>query len=326
MMEARVEELFSSLGVQFEKSTNPLVIAEIRCHGKIIHLPDVMNGMGAKKGQYIWSSRSSWMDFSRSELEAWLVDAPDGDHIIVIESQTEIDLPHQSPAGVKVDLWGRDKLALLIGYSILDGPNAQAPFEKETLVENNFKSQKIDETMYSKIKNGELRCIISDINPNESLESLGISQVPCQPILLELCFWLIKGNLIGPDNSIEEREWVVLEDNFSEQITLESDLSNISQIPTLPILYISSKNSDKKIINNINRLCDERRHESISTSELNSGKLLRWWRVDKNAIECTSCKVLVPSWAFISPIDGKKIINGLNGSVLDFKGELKGID
>jgi hypothetical protein len=325
-MEARVEELFSSLGVQFEKSTNPLVIAEIRCHGKIIHLPDVMNGMGAKKGQYIWSSRSSWMDFSRSELEAWLVDAPDGDHIIVIESQTEIDLPHQSPAGVKVDLWGRDKLALLIGYSILDGPNAQAPFEKETLVENNFKSQKIDETMYSKIKNGELRCIISDINPNESLESLGISQVPCQPILLELCFWLIKGNLIGPDNSIEEREWVVLEDNFSEQITLESDLSNISQIPTLPILYISSKNSDKKIINNINRLCDERRHESISTSELNSGKLLRWWRVDKNAIECTSCKVLVPSWAFISPIDGKKIINGLNGSVLDFKGELKGID
>jgi len=325
-MEARVEELFSSLGVQFEKSTNPLVIAEIRCHGKIIHLPDVMNGMGAKKGQYIWSSRSSWMDFSRSELEAWLVDAPDGDHIIVIESQTEIDLPHQSPAGVKVDLWGRDKLALLIGYSILDGPNAQAPFEKETLVENNFKSQKIDETMYSKIKNGELICIISDINPNESLESLGISQVPCQPILLELCFWLIKGNLIGPDNSIEEREWVVLEDNFSEQITLESDLSNISQIPTLPILYISSKNSDKKIINNINRLCDERRHESISTSELNSGKLLRWWRVDKNAIECTSCKVLVPSWAFISPIDGKKIINGLNGSVLDFKGELKGID
>ena len=321
-MEARVEELFSSLGVQFEESTNPLVIAEIRCHGKIIHLPDVMNGMGAKKGQYIWSSRSSWMDFSRSELEAWLVDAPDGDHIIVIESQTEIDLPHQSPAGVKVDLWGRDKLALLIGYSILDGPNAQAPFEKETLVENNLKSQKIDETMYSKIKNGELRCIKSDINPNDSLESLGISQVPCQPILLELCFWLIKGNLIGPDNSIEEREWVVLEDNFSEQITLESDLSNISQIPTIPILYISSKNSDKKIINNINRSCDERRHESISTSELNSGKLLRWWRVDKNTIECTPHKVLVPSWALISPIDGKKIINGLNGSVLDFKGEL----
>ena len=36
-------------------------------------------------------------------------------------------------------------------------------------------------------------------------------------------------------------------------------------------------------------------------------------------------KVLVPSWALISPIDGKKIINGLNGKVVEYKGELKGI-
>ena len=75
----------------------------------------------------------------------------------------------------------------------------------------------------------------------------------------------------------------------------------------------------------MNNLCDERRHESISTSELNSGKLLRWWKVDKKSIESVPKKVLVPSWAFISPIDGKKIINGLNGKVVEYKGELKGI-
>lgn len=325
-METRLEEIFSSLGVLFEEPIVPLVIAEVICHGKIRYLPDLMIRMGAKKGQYVWSSGSSWLDFGRSELEAWLVDAPDGDHIIVIETQTDLDLFHKSPAGVKVELWGRDKLALLIGYSVLDGHEEDIPLTKEKFIESSIIVEKVDETIYSMIKNDRLRCIKSDINPNESLDLLGISQVPCQPILLELCFWLVKGNLNGPENNSEEREWVILEDNFSEQVTLQESITNISKIPTIPIITLPSKNSEDKIRNNLNRLCDERRHESISTSELNSGKLLRWWRVDKNSIECNSKSVLVPSWVFISPIDGKKIINGLNGAVLDFKGTLKGID
>ena len=83
-------------------------------------------------------------------------------------------------------------------------------------------------------------------------------------------------NKVPKKNSIEKREWIVLEDNFSEEITLQEDLSFISTIPNLPIILIPSKKSVEKIQNNLNNLCDERRHESISTSELNSGKLL--WR------------------------------------------------
>ena len=326
-METSFEDLLSSLGVRFEEHIDPLIISEIRCCGKISDLPEIMINIGAKKGQYIWLTSNSWMDFSRSELEAWLVDAPNGDHIIVIEGQNNVEIPHQCPDGVKVDLWGRDKLALLIGYSILEGTqrknelNAGESTESET-IETEIQPQSI----YSKINKGNLSCIKSHINPHDSLEKLGISQVPCQPILLELCFWLVKGNLVGPENSIEKREWVILEDNFSDELTLVNEIDYISQVPSVPILFISSSNSDEKIRNNLNRLCDERRHESISTSELNSGKLLRWWRVDKKSIEYSPKRVLVPSWVFISPIDGKKIINGLNGNILDFRGELKGID
>lgn len=326
-METKLEELLSSLGVQFEEHNGPLIIAEIKCHGKITYLPEVMRNIGANKGQFIWSSGKSWMEFGRGELEAWLVDAPNGEHIIVVEGQNNLDIPHQPPEGVKVELWGRDKLALLIGYSVLDGSDESNTVEEELFTaENVLDEEKVPESMYSKIKNANLSCIKSEINPNDSLELLGISQVPCQPILLELCFWLIKGDLVGPENSIEEREWVVLEDNFSEEILLMNDFNYISKTPTVPILYFSSPKSDEKIRKKLNILCDERRHESISTSELNSGKLLRWWRLDKKSIECIHKKVLVPSWAFMSPLEGKKIINGLNGKVLNFKGEMKGID
>ena len=324
-METKVDELFSTLGVQFDVFETPSEIAEVKCHGIIRYLPEFMQKMGAKKGQYVWTSQSSWMEFRKNELEAWLVDVPIGEHIIIIGSQRDMEINYQCPEGVMLDLWDKEKLALLIGYSVLESnSDEQTPLSEEIENTPEVAVEKIERT-FQVIKNRSKLCLKSHINPNDSLELLGISQVPCQPILLELSFWLIKGNLIGPENSIEEREWIVLEDNFSGEITLQDDLSFISSIPNLPILQISSKNSREKIQNNLNKLCDERRHESISTSELNSGKLLRWWKLDNKSIESMPKKVLLPSWLFISPIDGKKIINGLNGNVIDYKGELKGI-
>ena len=325
-METIVDDLFSTLGVHFDTSKSPSEIAEIRCYGVIRSLPKFMEDMGAKKEQFLWISQSSWMEFSRNELEAWLVDVPIGDHIIIVESQNDVEINYQCPSGVTLELWGRKKLALLIGYSVLENNDLQELKEIKE-IEQNHSELAIEhkESLFQRIKNHTNLCLKSHINPRDSLDSLGISQIPCQPILLELCFWLVKGNLFGPENSIEERKWIILEDNFSEEITLQDDLNFISSIPNLPKIIISVENSAEKIKNNLNNLCDERRHESISTSEQNSGKLLRWWRVDKKSIESMPKKVLVPSWVFISPIEGKKIINGLNGKVVEYKGELKGI-
>ena len=325
-METIVDDLFSTLGVHFDTSKSPSEIAEIRCYGVIRSLPKFMEDMGAKKEQFLWISQSSWMEFSRNELEAWLVDVPIGDHIIIVESQNDVEINYQCPSGVTLELWGRKKLALLIGYSVLENKDLQELKEIKE-IEQNHSELAIEhkESLFQRIKNHTNLCLKSHINPRDSLDSLGISQIPCQPILLELCFWLVKGNLVGPENSIEERQWIILEDNFSEEITLQDDLNFISSIPNIPKIIISVENSAEKIKNNLNNLCDERRHESISTSEQNSGKLLRWWRVDKKSIESMPKKVLVPSWVFISPIEGKKIINGLNGKVVEYKGELKGI-
>lgn len=325
-METIVDDLFSTLGVHFDTSKSPSEIAEIRCYGVIRSLPKFMEDMGAKKGQFLWVSQSSWMEFSRNELEAWLVDVPIGDHIIIVESQNDVEINYQCPSGVTLELWGRKKLALLIGYSVLENNDLQELKEIKEIEQNHSELAIEDkESLFQRIKNHTNLCLKSHINPRDSLDSLGISQIPCQPILLELCFWLVKGNLVGPENSIEERQWIILEDNFSQEITLQENLDFISSTPNLPIMIIPVEKSAEKIQNNLNNLCDERRHESISTSELNSGKLLRWWKVDKKSIESMPKKVLVPSWAFISPIDGKKIINGLNGKVVEYKGELKGI-
>ena len=325
-METIVDDLFSTLGVHFDTSKSPSEIAEIRCYGVIRSLPKFMEDMGAKKEQFLWISQSSWMEFSRNELEAWLVDVPIGDHIIIVESQNDVEINYQCPSGVTLELWGRKKLALLIGYSVLENNDLQELKEIKEIEQNHSELAIEDkESLFQRIKNHTNLCLKSHINPRDSLDSLGISQIPCQPILLELCFWLVKGNLVGPENSIEERQWIILEDNFSQEITLQENLDFISSTPNLPIMIIPVEKSAEKIQNNLNNLCDERRHESISTSELNSGKLLRWWKVDKKSIESMPKKVLVPSWAFISPIDGKKIINGLNGKVVEYKGELKGI-
>ena len=325
-METIVDDLFSTLGVHFDTSKSPSEIAEIRCYGVIRSLPKFMEDMGAKKEQFLWISQSSWMEFSRNELEAWLVDVPMGDHIIIVESQNDVEINYQCPSGVTLELWGRKKLALLIGYSVLENNDLQELKEIKEIEQNHSELAIEDkESLFQRIKNHTNLCLKSHINPRDSLDSLGISQIPCQPILLELCFWLVKGNLVGPENSIEERQWIILEDNFSQEITLQENLDFISSTPNLPIMIIPVEKSAEKIQNNLNNLCDERRHESISTSELNSGKLLRWWKVDKKSIESMPKKVLVPSWAFISPIDGKKIINGLNGKVVEYKGELKGI-
>ena len=327
-MESKIEELFSALNVEFDTRNIPLPIAEIICFGKIHFLPELIANIGAEQGQYVWSTGPGWIDFSRSELEAWLVDVPEGNHLLIIEREFDVDISYRCPNGVEIELWGREKLALLIGYSVLEGTNDtklilnnDSDIDVQVIEHNEEKS----ETTYSKIQKSKLVCIKSEINPLETLELQGISQAPCQPILLEVCFWLIDGFLNGPDNSKEERKWVVLEDNFSDKFSLQEDLSYISKIPNVPILSILGKNNDEKLRKNLDKLCDERRHESISTSELNSGKLLRWWRHDKKSIECTPQRGFIPSWLFISPLEGKKIIHGLSGKMLDFKGELKGI-
>ena len=109
-METIVDDLFSTLGVHFDTLETPSEIAEIRCYGVIRSLPKFMEDMGAKKGQFLWVSQSSWMEFSRNELEAWLVDAPAGDHIIIIESCNDVEIFYQCPSGVKLELWGRKNL------------------------------------------------------------------------------------------------------------------------------------------------------------------------------------------------------------------------
>ena len=327
-MESKIEKLFSALNVEFDTQHIPLPIAEIVCFGKISFLPELVKNIGAKSGQYVWSTGPGWIDFSRSELEAWLVDVPEGNHLLIIERESGVDIPYRCPKGVEIELWGREKLALLIGYSVLEGKkDIKNTHIKDLDADVQIAEQNEEklETTYSKIEKSELVCIKSEINPLDALELQGVSQAPCQPILLEVCFWLINGHLNGPDNSKEKRKWVVLEDTFSGKYSLQEDLSYISKIPTLPILHILDKNNDVKLRKNLDKLCDERRHESISTSESNSGKLLRWWRHDKKSIECTPKRVLIPSWVFISPLEGKKIIHGLDGKILDFKGELKGI-
>ncbi len=327
-MESKVEDLFSTLNVQFDLRDIPPSIAEIECLGKIIFLPELVKNIGAELGQYVWSTGLGWLDFTKRDLESWLVDVPEGNHLLIIERQSDVDIPYRCPKGVEIELWGRKKLALLIGYSILEGKkdanNEFSDDEGEDSIFVETIEEKL-ETIYSKLEKNKPFCIKSEINPLDALESQGISQAPCQPILLEVCFWLVSGYLNGPDNSKEDRKWVVVEDRFSQKFSLQDNLEFISKIPKLPILHISGKNDDEKVRKKLEELCDERRHESISTSELNSGKLLRWWRHEKKSIECIPREVLIPSWLFISPLEGKKIIHGLGGEILDFKGELKGI-
>ncbi len=329
-MLTNISHIFSSLGVIFEENHSYNTISEVKCLGRIKHLPELLKKLGAKKGQLFWSSSNSWIGFNNNDLESWLVDAPLGDHIILIENGSNLDFHFESPDGINVELWGRDELALIIGYGFLEGilvDNSKNIEEPKNNLKNNLDINVIEEAdQFSEINGLDVICLNSKVNPNESLESLGISQIPCQPILLELGLWLIKGKLKGPDNSFEYNNWIILEDFFRNKFTVEEDLNLIHKIPNLPILSLGFSNSDVNLRNNLNKLCDVRRHESISTSELNSGKLLRWWKLELNSIEQVHKRILIPSWFFKSHLEGDKIIHGLTGEVLNFEGEMKGID
>ena len=89
-----------------------------------------------KKSQFLWVSQSSWMEFGRNELEAWLVDAPTGDHIIIVESQNDVEINYQCPSGVTLELWEQKKLALLIGYSVLENNDLQDLKEIKEIEQN----------------------------------------------------------------------------------------------------------------------------------------------------------------------------------------------
>ena len=87
-METIVDDLFSTLGVHFDTSETPSKIFEIRCYGVIrIYL----------NSWKIWVLKrpislgiNQWMN-SVEMIEAWLVDAPTGDHIIIVESQNDVN-------------------------------------------------------------------------------------------------------------------------------------------------------------------------------------------------------------------------------------------
>lgn len=327
-----MERILCSLGVKFEDDYEHQCISEIRCLGKISFLPKILEELGAKKGHIFWSTTNDWIGFSKNDLESWLVDAPLGNHIILVENNSDMEFNYDTPNGINLELWGRKKLALIIGYAFLDGllmndfVDLDYSNSEENIISESINDDEIEITQFSKINQLTILCVNSKVNPSDSLDKLGMSQIPCQPILLELRLWLVKGNLKGPENSIETKNWMIIEDYFRNKFTVEEDLSLISKIPKLPILSIGDVDSDINLRNNLNNLCNERRHESISTSNLNSGKLLRWWKIDLKSIDCEQKKILIPSWIFKSHLEGNKIIHGLTGEILNFKGELKGID
>ena len=325
-MPSMVQALMESLGVSLFLEEEEAFDEGLRCLGIVENSVYFLDNLEIKKGVSIWTSGDSWLPFDSVELDEWMVIAKPGKHLIICERESEIVQLPTIPDDIELVYWDREKFESVLGKAVLGG-YLKLLSESNTLKEQSSMMNEIDsELSESEMKStfpiGDMDsklALKSSIRADEVLESLGIGGISTRPVMIRCRFWQISGYLVGPNGEEDYRQWLFLEDPFSDQFEKIANAEYLGNVPNFEVIERVFDLDSDGILEKIPDLCNERRKQNVESEDGKvqiSGKLLRWWRIDESRITLDKRIVLIPCWHIIHPLEGNSLIHGRTGSLI----------
>ena len=157
------------------------------------------------------------------------MDAPNGLHIILSERIVQSDC--YSVESFEFRILEPDEISTWVGKAILSGD----------LVASARNISTTDEPVRKFVNNDSFEKVLvlkPSIEINAWSSQRGMAGFSSTPIILTARIWSVSGDLLGPDGDRESGAWSIIEDPWSQTVSLLQDGQNLQQAPVLRLSLI----------------------------------------------------------------------------------------
>ena len=260
---------------------------------------------------FIWHAPPEILPITRSELDRFEMDAPEGFHLIFSERTTHSDCDPIDET--KFRIISPKQLSQWIGSAVLSGDIvASASLQEIDAAECNDISPYYDDE--------EMQVLSSKIDIDSWTASRGIEGFSSSPMLLEARIWRVSGDLHGPSGSTEKGEWTILEDPWSQRLSIIGESERMQKSPKIRSIEPPNGNwlSEDRLKIEISNIVEERRRGDsgeVSISGTVRSMLLEKWVLDIQMALIEYYRIFIPGW--LINLESDKILHGRNGRLYD---------
>ena len=260
---------------------------------------------------FIWHAPPEILPITRSELDRFEMDAPEGFHLIFSERTTHSDCDPIDET--KFRIISPKQLSQWIGSAVLSGDIvASASLQEIDAAESNDISPYYDDE--------EMQVLSSKIDIESWTASRGIEGFSSSPMLLEARIWRVTGDLHGPSGSSEKGEWTILEDPWSQRLSIIGESERMQKSPKIRSIEPPNGNwlSEDRLKIEISNIVEERRRGDsgeVSISGTVRSMLLEKWVLDIQMALIEYYRIFIPGW--LINLESDKILHGRNGRLYD---------
>ena len=307
-MEDILRALLSIRSVDFDSFDIGVPGSPFRPIGVATAVPD----FGIHTGRtFIWHAPPEILPITRSELDRFEMDSPDGFHLILSERPTHSDCDPID--GTKIQIVSPKQISHWIGSAVLSGDIVASAVPEEL---DNTESN--DLSTYSNEE--EMRVLCSKIDIDSWTASRGIEGFSSSPMLLEARIWRVSGDLHGPSGSSEKGEWTILEDPWSQRLSIIGESESMRKSPKIRTIEPPNGNwlSEDRLKLEISKIVEERRRGDsgeVSISGTVRRMLLEKWVLNIHMAMIKHHRIFIPGW--LINLESDKILHGRNGRLYD---------
>lgn len=304
-MPTEISDLLCRCGILWDDTYSPPNMPQgpIRWLGKVSDSSELSRALWPFLGPEIWVAERDWPAITSSDLQRWLVDADEGDHLIILHGNEEL------PTSVLPDsviLLHRKQFSQMIGEHILQVGDFELKGSSEI---SNVEPQMTVQSSWSGIIG-----LNPSLRPDEILDKLGFTGMGLRPLHLQARLWNISGILVGPEEEQENHNWLVLEDPWCNELRLLQENEILEHPPDLEIQVNEELLSTEVIRMRLQDFLSERRASGLKEG---LGTVLKDWRAVLESSEMSSQEILIPAWKGSLPGHGEALLHGLEGTIVE---------
>jgi len=279
---------------------------------KPIGVATAVHDFGIDTGRiHIWHAPSEILPITRSELDRFQMDAPDGFHLILSERTThpDCDLVDET----KLRIVSPNEVSQWIGSAVLSGDLVASAVPEESIIAES-------DDLFTYSNEQERQVLNSKIDIESWSASRGIEGFSTSPMLLEARIWRVSGDLHGPSGSSEKGEWTILEDPWSQRLSIIGESESMQKSPKIRSIEPPNESwlSEDRLKIEISKIVEERRRGDsgeVSISGTVRSMLLEKWVLDIHMAMIEHYRIFIPGW--LINLESDKILHGRNGRLYD---------
>ncbi len=307
-MEGALSELIHIRAVNFRPLQTDIASGDFSPLGVADSIPD----FGTSSNEvFIWHAYAGILPITASEVIRFGMDAPRGFNLILSERQVQPDCHSVDTFDFRII--EPMEISKWIGQAVLSGDL--------TVSANEDNNSITDQRSIQGIGHSQILVLSPLLDFKTWANQRGMDGTPSSPILLNARLWTVMGDLQGPNGEIESRKWEIIEDPWSQKLSLAHDLEDLHIAPTLRTIapHESKWLSRSKLDEEIDKIIEERRRgktgESNSSGTVRS-MLLQKWSLKSGTATINFSNILIPGW--IIELNPKRVLHGRNGRLYEF--------